>query len=70
MDTPATLIKIVGLFTLLGSFFSIYKHFKKESKEAKDAPNQSKIELTLNTIILYVWFFFIISFSIGMMVNN
>jgi hypothetical protein len=70
MDTPVVLIQIVGFITLIGTGFSIKKHFMKESKEAKDAPNQSKIELALNTAILYLWFFFIISFSIGMMVNN
>ena len=70
MDIPAILIKITGVIFFIGTVYSIKKHVNKESKEAKEAPNQSKIERALNTIILYVWFFFITSFSIGMIVNN
>ncbi len=70
MDLLSILAKITGVILLGFTVRSIIKHFKKESKEAKEAPNQSKMERVLNTFILYLWLFFITSFSIGMIVNN
>jgi len=70
MDIMTVAIKITGVIFLAFTIRSIIKHVKKESKEAKEAPNQSKGERLLNTIILYVWLFFITAFSIGMIVNN
>lgn len=70
MDFITIAAKITGVILFLFTLKSIVKHFKKESKEAKEAPNQSKTERMLNTGILYLWFFFITSFSIGMIVNN
>lgn len=70
MDFITIAAKITGVILFLFTIKSIVKHFKKESKEAKEAPNQSKTERMLNTGILYLWFFFITSFSIGMIVNN
>lgn len=70
MDFLTIAAKITGVILLIFSIRSIVKHFRKESKEAKEAPNQSKVELALNTFILYLWFFFITAFSIGMIVNN
>ncbi len=62
--------KITGVILLIFTIRSIVKHFRKESKEAKEAPNQSKTERLLNGAILYLWLFFITAFSIGMIVNN
>ena len=70
MDLLDILAKITGVILLGFTIRSVIKHLKKESKEAKEAPNQSKIERTLNTFILYLWLFFITAFSIGMIVNN
>lgn len=70
MDIPAILIKITGCVLLVFTGRSIMKHIKKESKEAQDAPHQSKGERLLNGAILYLWLFFITAFSIGMIVNN
>lgn len=70
MDIPAVLIKITGVLLLAYTIFNFVKHLKKESKEAKEAANQSYIERFLNGIILYVWYFFITAFSLGMIINN
>jgi len=70
MDTITVIAKIAGVVLLILSIRSIVKHFRHESKESKEAPNQSKIEYVLNTGILYLWFFFTVSFSLGMIVNN
>lgn len=70
MDIPAILIKITGVILLSYTIFNFVKHMKKESKEAKEAVNQSNIERFLNGIILYVWYFFITAFSLGMIFNN
>lgn len=70
MDFITIAAKITGVILFLFTIKAIVKHFKKESKEAKEAPNQSKTERLLNAGILYLWFFFITSFSIGMIVNN
>jgi hypothetical protein len=70
MDILTVLIKITGAVLFGFTVRSIIKHIKKESKEAKEFPNQSKTERFLNSIILYVWLFFITAFSIGMIANN
>ncbi len=70
MDFLTIAAKITGVVLLLLTIRSIIKHFRKESKEAKEAPNQSKTERFLNGAILYLWLFFITAFSIGMIVNN
>lgn len=70
MDTLTILAKITGVIFFIFSVRAIIKHFKKESKEAKEAVNQSKVELFLNTAILYLWFAFTIAFSLGMIINN
>ncbi len=70
MDFLTIAAKITGVILLIFTIRSIVKHFRKESKEAKEAPNQSKTERLLNGAILYLWLFFITAFSIGMIVNN
>lgn len=70
MDMPAFLIKCTGVILLGYTIFNFVKHMKKESKEAKEAANQSYTERFLNGIILYVWYFFITAFSLGMIFNN
>ncbi|MGM0443662.1 MAG: hypothetical protein ACQEQV_05690 [Fibrobacterota bacterium] len=70
MDVPAVLIRITGFVILCSTVVFFIKHLKKESKEAQEAANQSRLELILNNIILYVWYAFITAFSVGMMVNN
>ena len=70
MDFLTIAAKITGTVLLILTIRSIIKHFRKESKEAKEAPNQSKTERVLNGAILYLWLFFITAFSIGMIVNN
>ena len=70
MAIPPIFIQLLGIILFGFSVRSIVKHFKKESKEAKEAPNQSKFERRLNAAILYVWFVFIILFTLGMVVNN
>lgn len=70
MDFLTIAAKITGAVLLIFTIRSIFKHFRKESKEAKEAPNQSKTERLLNGAILYLWLFFITAFSIGMIVNN
>lgn len=70
MGIPPIIIQLIGIVLFALSVRSIITHFKKESKEAKEAPNQSVAERALNTAILYVWFVFILLFTGGMVLNN
>ncbi|MDR3013178.1 MAG: hypothetical protein LBU70_08215 [Chitinispirillales bacterium] len=86
MDTTAIIAKIVGLVLLCFTARSVYKHFKgkaikrnaaaaenqsqNQGKDKGKQQEQSKIEHTLNTLLLYAWFIFMTAFSLGMILNN
>ncbi|MGM0462340.1 MAG: hypothetical protein ACQEQ4_07985 [Fibrobacterota bacterium] len=70
MDIPVILIRITGIIILGATIYFFRRHLKKESREAREAEKQSRLEYILNSIILYVWYAFITAFSIGMIVNN
>ncbi len=70
MDTATILIKIAGVLLFAYTAYAFTRHLKNESKEAREAVHQSKSEKFLNGIILYLWYFFITAFSLGMIINN
>lgn len=72
MDLPILLIKITGTALLLWTVRSIYIHVKekRESKNQSKHEEQSISEQVLNNTLLYLWLLFMLTFSIGMIVNN
>lgn len=72
MDLPSILVKIVGAVLLLWTGRSIYRHVKdKQAQRSNPAvAAQSVTELFLNNILLYLWYAFMLVFSIGMIANN
>ena len=72
MDLSTILVKIAGAVFLIWTLFSIYKHFreKKINQQKNNEEAQSISEQILNNILLYLWFAFMLAFSIGMIVNN
>ena len=72
MDLPILLIKITGAALLIWTIRSIYMHVK-EKRAARNQSNneeQSISEQVLNNTLLYLWLLFMLTFSIGMIVNN
>lgn len=72
MDLSTVLVKIAGAIFLIWTLFSIYKHFREKNITQKTSKEevQSISEQFLNNILLYLWFAFMLAFSIGMIVNN
>jgi ABC-type Fe3+ transport system permease subunit len=79
MDTPAIIVKIVGLVLFIFTVRSVYKHFRGKARKHTAAqssqpqaqqPQHSKAEHVLNTFLLYAWFIFMTALSLGMLVNN
>lgn len=72
MDIPAILIKLTGIVLLVWTGRSIYLHIKdKKDKEKQNKEKEQSIsEQILNNILLYLWFAFMLAFSIGMILNN
>jgi len=72
MDLPTILIRVTGLILLLWTMRSIYKHVREKitARTIKKDEVQSVSEQVLNSILLYLWLAFMLTFSIGMMVNN
>ncbi len=73
MDWPVILIRITGVLLFLFTARSIYQHIKRKSTKTGTTPQeeqQSKTEIFLNHFILYVFLAFLLTFSIGMIVNN
>jgi hypothetical protein len=72
MELPIILIKITGAILLLWTARSIYKHIKDKiaARAIKNDEVQSLSEQVLNNILLYLWLAFMLTFSIGMILNN
>jgi threonine/homoserine/homoserine lactone efflux protein len=85
MDLPAVIAKIIGAALLIWTAFSIFKHFSQRRQSRKNADNgtvlrgnaaikiDKKYSLTehlLNNLLLYLWFAFLVTFSLGMILNN
>lgn len=72
MDLPTILAKLAGAVLLIWTFRSIYKHVKEKRTARANATvaAQSISELILNNILLYLWYAFMLVFSIGMIANN
>jgi hypothetical protein len=83
MDTLAFIAKICGIVLLAITAHSIFKHFTHRSIRSLLWPNSasaftpaaagkrhSVIEHFLNRLLLYLWFIFLLAFSIGLIVNN
>jgi hypothetical protein len=72
MELSTVLVKIAGAIFLIWTLFSIYKHFREKNITQKKSKEevQSISEQILNNILLYLWFAFMLAFSIGMIVNN
>jgi hypothetical protein len=75
MDWPAVLIKITGVLLCGFTLRSIYQHIrarveKRTAGRSNEGQEQSTVEFILNHLILYVFLAFLLTFSIGMIVNN
>jgi hypothetical protein len=75
MDLPTILVRLTGIVLLAWTLRSIYKHVKEKRLQATAAAGkkeevQSISEQILNNILLYLWLAFMVTFSIGMIVNN
>ena len=71
MDLPTVLVKIAGALFFVWTSYSIYKYIKDKLSARATAPvSQSMSEHILNNILLYLWYAFMLAFSIGMIVNN
>ena len=81
MDALAIIAKITGTVLLVWTGRSIYKHFAQRRRTDSSAPPQSGAsagdakrhsiaEHFLNHLLLYLWFIFLIAFSLGMIINN
>jgi len=72
MDLSTILVRVVGLFFLGWTGYSVFKHVKtlKLQRAQHKGKEQSMSEELLNNIILYLWLAFMTVFSIGMIVNN
>ncbi len=72
MDIPILLIKITGTSLLVWTLRSIYIHVKEKRAPKSQNKNeeQSISEQVLNNTLLYLWLIFMMTFSIGMIVNN
>ena len=72
MPLSVILAKIVGLILFGFTVRSIFRHVKEvKSPEYKNKQaDQSVSEQLLNNALLYVWLFFCVVFSLGMVVNN
>jgi hypothetical protein len=86
MDAPAVIAKICGIVLLAWTAHSIFKHFTQRSIKTLLCPDSARatataapaaagkkhsvIEHFLNRLLLYLWFIFLLVFSIGLIVNN
>lgn len=86
MDALAIIAKITGAALLIWTGRSIYKHVAnirtkgpagKKNDDAsqnnasiKDEKQHSITEHALNNLLLYLWFAFLIAFSLGLILNN
>jgi Na+/melibiose symporter-like transporter len=72
VDIPIILIKITGVALLIWTIRSIYIHVKEKRKPKNQdkKEEQSVSEQILNNTLLYLWLLFMLTFSIGMIVNN
>jgi hypothetical protein len=72
LDFPSLIAKIIGVALLAWTARSMYKHFaqRKTMPVQKDGHRSSLTEQLLNSLLLYLWFAFMLAFSIGMIFNN
>jgi hypothetical protein len=81
MDALAIIAKITGALLLVWTGRSIYKHFSQHRRNknsaapqgnapAVDAKKHSVTEHFLNYLLLYLWFIFLLAFSLGLIFNN
>jgi len=85
MDLTAIIAKITGVALLIWTAFSIFKHFSQRRQNpnnadkgtvirgnaaVKDDKKYSLTEHLLNNLLLYLWFAFLVTFSLGMILNN
>lgn len=86
MDTMAVMAKVCGVALFLWTSHSIYRHLKhlriREAAHASRASSptvsmpaagdkkQSVTERFLNGLLLYLWFAFLVAFSLGLVLNN
>ena len=86
MDALAVIAKITGTALLVWTGRSIYKHVvniriigpagkKKDVASGNDTSitvekRHSVTENALNNLLLYLWFAFLIAFSLGLILNN
>jgi ABC-type Fe3+ transport system permease subunit len=64
--------KILGVVLLIFTIRSILKHVKdlRNPEYRKKQHEQALSERLLNAALLYLWLFFCIAFSVGMVLNN
>jgi hypothetical protein len=86
MDASAVIAKIIGASLLIWTARSIFMHFSqrrlrtvqspvngaalRSNASLKDDKKYSLSEHLLNNLLLYLWFAFLVTFSLGMILNN
>jgi hypothetical protein len=84
MDALAIIAKITGAVLLVWTAHSIFRHFTHRGIKSFLCPNSaaacapapaagkksSVAEHFLNHLLLYLWFIFLLAFSLGMILNN
>jgi ABC-type Fe3+ transport system permease subunit len=72
MAIVVILAKILGIVLLIFTIRSILKHVKdlRNPEYQKKQHEQALSERLLNGALLYLWLFFCVAFSVGMVLNN